>query len=306
MRIIGAQEAAEAVARGDAGKRRAEGEPGYGDRPDDPIDDDGRPVLRFPTPYRRTRDAVVPSASPPPLRGRGAAAPDESVDRAPHLITVPPQPDESFELPHYTDPPTGQVPKVVIDEDDPSDSWSGLGAVRTGSDQEQNFDDADDFSDLVDSGPRLGALEWGDRGRSRRLLRPRQRLRRLEWLRRRLRGDPRQPTCRGASHARRKGGRGGADHPTAGRNLPDGHRGRAALAILGLLCFKLGAVATTILVAVILWLAPSSSSAAVRDSGYNPATLLGLVAVAALAIAPLCETGDRLPDRSAASRSSPA
>src|SRR3954449_2393568 len=56
VRIIGAQEAAEAVSRGDAGRRRGEGELGFGDRPEDAVDEDGRPVLRFPRPFE-DRDA---------------------------------------------------------------------------------------------------------------------------------------------------------------------------------------------------------------------------------------------------------
>ena len=170
VRIIGAQEAAEAVARGDAGKRRAEGEPGYGDRPAGPDDDDDRPVLRFPTPMTTREPSsfgsvpVVRAEDPPP------AADDDEFDEVPMLserreitdehLVVPPRAEESFELPHYSDPPTGQVPRVVIDEtDDQAESWSGLSAQPHWKGEGKPFAGGDDFSDLVDSGPRLGALD---------------------------------------------------------------------------------------------------------------------------------------------------
>ena len=68
--------------------------------------------------------------------------------------------DESFELPHYSDPPTGQVPQVV-DRRGRRGIRQLVGSVSTGPrwrDQEQPFDDAD-FTDLIDDGPRLGALD---------------------------------------------------------------------------------------------------------------------------------------------------
>jgi phosphatidate cytidylyltransferase len=291
VRIIGAQEASEAVARGEAGRRREEGELGFGDRPEEP-GDDGRPLIRFPRPL----EAKDPSSfgAVPVVR---ADDDEEEIDddaTATHVIPTPPS-EESFELPHYSDPPTGQVPRVVIAEgDDGSDSWSGLSTGPRWRDQEQAFDDAD-FSDLIDDGPRLGALDepgegggdffdlgsdfddssgYGDTG---------------EVI----------PTRRrdAARHARRRrsggggGGGGGGDEfdASTGRNVPLAIGVGAALFALGLLCFKLGAVTTTILVAVVLVAAAVEYFGAVRAAGYNPATLLGLVATAALAIAPFSD-----------------
>ncbi|HVL03169.1 MAG TPA: hypothetical protein VM386_01900, partial [Acidimicrobiales bacterium] len=47
VRIIGADEAAEAIERGEVASRRGMGTPRYGDRPEAPPDD-ARPALRFP------------------------------------------------------------------------------------------------------------------------------------------------------------------------------------------------------------------------------------------------------------------
>jgi phosphatidate cytidylyltransferase len=277
VRIIGAQEAAEAMARGEVGRRREEGELGFGDRPDDPVEEDGRPVLRFPRSFEERDPSMEPVSQ---FVDEGQPADDEPTDS--HLIPSP-QPEESFELPHYTDPPTGQVPKVVVGEDDPSDSWSGLTSGPRWRDQEQTFDDPD-FSDLVDEGPRLGALsgssadeggDFFDLG--------------SDFDDSSGYGDDSEvipASRRAAARAANRGGRGG-NTTESGRNVPVAIAVGAGLAILGLLCFKLGAVTTTILVAVILVACAIEFFVAVRTAGYNPATLLGLVAVAALAITPL-------------------
>ena len=83
MRIIGAEEAAEALERGDVAQRRGDDEPRYGDRPTSPAADGPRPVLRFPLglvvgPARHR--AVAGRARRPDLRARRPAA----LDRAAH------------------------------------------------------------------------------------------------------------------------------------------------------------------------------------------------------------------------------
>jgi phosphatidate cytidylyltransferase len=65
VRIIGADEAAEALERGDVRRRLSEGEPRFGDRPPQPSADGPRPALRFPLgssddPASFERPATVP------------------------------------------------------------------------------------------------------------------------------------------------------------------------------------------------------------------------------------------------------
>ena len=279
VRIVGAQEAAEAVARGDAGTRRGDGEPGYGDRPEPPREDD-RPVLRFPSPIESRNPSsfgavpVVRVEDEPP--GDGLREPVAAAD-------------EPFELPHYSDPPTGQVPKVVIGEsDEQSESWAGLSSKPRWRDQDSHYDDEADFSDLVDSGPRLGALDdgvstaeddfFGDDldaptsgfGDENDVIPTNRR----EAARTAVRRDPRT----------RK-----SPEPTGqmGRNLPVAIAVGVGLLALGLICFKLGTVPTTLLITVVLTLSAGEFFATVRGAGYNPATLLGLASVAGFAIAPV-------------------
>ena len=65
VRIIGADEAAEALERGDVRRRLSEGEPRFGDRPPQPSADGPRPAMRFPLgssddPASFERPATVP------------------------------------------------------------------------------------------------------------------------------------------------------------------------------------------------------------------------------------------------------
>jgi phosphatidate cytidylyltransferase len=300
VRIIGAEEAAEAVARGDAGTRREPGEPGYGDRPAT-LDEDERPVLRFPSPIT-SRDPssfgavpIVTAGSPPsegdaPDAGPASGAEEGTDGGEPtgEHITAP-QGDIEFEMPHYSDPPTGQVPRVVIaDADDPSESWAGLSGQPRWRGEGQPFED-DDFSDLVDSGPRLGALDQsaeeffgddfdaptGGYGEPDDVMPANRRAAARTAVRR----DPRPP---------RQGG--GGDQPSsAGRNMPAAIGVGLALVAIAVICFKIGAIAATLLVAVVLTLCAVELFSTLRSAGYNPATLLGLVAVPALAIAPLAD-----------------
>src|SRR3954470_18344066 len=108
VRIIGAEEPAEAIARGEARGRRPEGIPRYGDRPEPPPDD-VRPALRFPLSGGSDPGDVVR----PRVSGTGGG---------------------TSSLPHWTDPPTGEVPRILpdpppVDEDAPGDdldAWSSF------------------------------------------------------------------------------------------------------------------------------------------------------------------------------------
>lgn len=128
VRIIGPDEAAEAIERGDIASRRSDDELRYGDRPPPPPAGP-RPALRFPL------DA---SADPSRIER-------PPVQPAPEPVTGP------VELPHWTEPPTGEVPAVLIGDDSPlmdddgdEDAWSSF-ATST-----PRWRDADD--------------DWGDEG----------------------------------------------------------------------------------------------------------------------------------------------
>ena len=157
VRIIGAEEAAEALERGDVAQRRGDDQPRYGDRPTSPADDGPRPVLRFP----------LGSSSDPSDIERPAVAPPEPPASEPI--------SEPVELPHWTEPPTGQVPQIIPDgggaptEPEGSDDWAGFAtSAPRWRDDTSTYDDDEGFEDVAawsdeHEGERLGALDITDR-----------------------------------------------------------------------------------------------------------------------------------------------
>lgn len=116
VRIIGAEEAAEALERGDVVPRRGDDEPRFGDRPPRPAVTGRRPVLRFP----------LGSSETDPI-------------------------SEPVELPHWTQPPTGQVPQILPDQPpagghDDQEDWAGFAtsSPRWRDDADQRYEDDDD------------------------------------------------------------------------------------------------------------------------------------------------------------------
>jgi len=150
VRIIGPDEAAEAMERPDVAARRRDDEPRFGDRPAEPPAGP-RPALRFPL------DAAAdPSRIERP-----------PVDPAPDPVTGP------VELPHWTEPPTGEVPSVLIgdggplleDDDEDLDAWSSFAtSAPRWRDADDEWDDDDFMTDLAQhSGEfRVGALADGE------------------------------------------------------------------------------------------------------------------------------------------------
>jgi phosphatidate cytidylyltransferase len=151
VRIIGAEEAAEALERGDVAQRRGDDQPRYGDRPTPPAADGPRPVLRFPL---------------------GSSSDPRDIDRPP---VAPAEPiSEPVELPHWTEPPTGQVPQILpeppADEGDDLDDWTSFAtSTPRWRDDADSFDDHEGFEDMQAWGeedeqePARGALDDRDR-----------------------------------------------------------------------------------------------------------------------------------------------
>ncbi len=219
VRIIGAEEAAEAAGRRDVVPRLPDDRPKFGDRP---ATADTPPPLRFPAPAAGDPNTfgAVPriSADTPPPPGIGGSTepmPDEGDAFAPggerdqgpapaapaptgpsmasdeddlgrmlggrrdrsdepsgrrsrrgrrrsrrgeptssgfeDLLPTEddlPQADE-HDLPHWTRPATGEVPKVLATEGGDEEVWSGLGSQPRWRD-DHGHDEVDDFADLTD------------------------------------------------------------------------------------------------------------------------------------------------------------
>jgi phosphatidate cytidylyltransferase len=154
VRIIGAEEAAEALERGDVAHRRGGDQPRYGDRPPPPAADGPRPVLRFPL---------------------GSSSDPSDIDRPP---VTPAEPvsepiSEPVELPHWTEPPTGQVPQILpeppSDEEADAEDWRSFATSTprwrddtSAADDHAGFADMRDWEDTDEPADR-GALDERDR-----------------------------------------------------------------------------------------------------------------------------------------------
>jgi phosphatidate cytidylyltransferase len=153
VRIIGAEEAAEALERGDVAQRRGDDQPRYGDRPHSPTGDGPRPVLRFPL---------------------GSSSDPRDIERP--VVAQEPI-SEQVELPHWTEPPTGQVPQLLPDAPDAPaeregdvDDWASFASSPRWRDDATSFERDEGYEDVASWGgqedvedERLGALDDSDR-----------------------------------------------------------------------------------------------------------------------------------------------
>lgn len=270
VRIIGAQEAAarEAELQG----RLPEDVPRYGDVPPQPSGP--RPAVRFPLPEDvEPRTAVV--STTPQATAPTAPAPD---------------------LPHWTEPPTGEVPRILATDDDDEDdleAWSGLTnrqpRWREGSDWEEA--DFDDDSLLADDRERMGALDEHREERDVFSFGGEDELFDDDDA---VDAAPARPTTtrirtrvpaetvdygNGGGNGHRGGGGGGGD-----RDLPVAIAAGVGIGVAALLAFRAGPAWAAGFATIVVLLAAAEVFDVFRRSGFKPATLLGLVATGSLMI----------------------
>ena len=320
VRIIGAEEAAEAMERGEVAPRLSDDKPRYGDRPSPPPDG-ARPALRFPLhadsdPSDVTRAPVLPT----------------------HLPGDDPSPSGSVELPHWTAEATGEVP-AATDED--LDAWSSFATSSParwhGSQDDWEAPDDEYTAALSDDEDRLGALDESDRPSDDDLFSfddvdelVEQRAAERAAVRSRdisggalLFGAPgtddptlddfddgpvfersdtvvigsadhhaqapaERPARRRNSRPPAPGGpvaRGADGGSGGGRDLPTAIAAGVGIAVLALVCFALGSAVAAALVTVILGLCAVEYFGAVQRAGARPAALLGLLATVTFPLA---------------------
>ncbi|MDY7101901.1 MAG: phosphatidate cytidylyltransferase [Actinomycetota bacterium] len=233
---------------------------------DDPKLDDA------PAPSPEAREPE-PSIDEPPGRS-------EHLDRIPRIdATAAGEPPEEVELPHWTAPATGQVPKVLLDDNN-SREWSSYGSTPRWRDQSSDWEaeDFSDVSDLADDESRVGALDSSDRPE------PDDFFSFDEF-------DTRQaPPSFGereatGGHSRYDLGRPPATEGETDRNVPLAIGVGAGLGVAAIVLFNLGAAATMGLVTLILFFAAVEFYASARRGGLHPATLVGLAACVGLPLA---------------------
>ena len=198
--------------------------------------------------------------------------------------------DDSFVLPHWTEPPTGQVPKVVIGDNAPEPESLATYGSQPRWREEGDHGGLADFDDLLDDAPALGALDessveddfFSRDGYS------------DDFLDDDLGGD--DDDLAGFDDdvvaPRRRAGGGGPRSEGPGGGAVGGDRPLGVaiavgvgLVAIGLLSFRLGAVTTTLLATAVVGMAGFEYFTAVRERGNNPATLLGMVSIVGLMVA---------------------
>jgi phosphatidate cytidylyltransferase len=283
VRIIGAEEAAEALERGDVAQRRGDDEPRYGDRPTSPAPDGPRPVLRFP----------LGSSSDPRDIERTPVAPSDPIS-------------EPVDLPHWTEPPTGQVPQILPDlPDDDRDDLDDWTSFATSSprwrDEGEPTQDHEGFDDMhawgeEDDEP-LGALDSRDRPTHDDYFTFAD-LDDPDATRSVLHDEPEErfgeawaddgydePPARPARLRRDEAMAPARARPTGGdRDMGLAVAVGVALLGLALILFNIGPGAAMVLVTLIVVVAAAEFFGVLRQVGYEPVTLAGIAGTAGLVV----------------------
>lgn len=289
VRLIGADEAAEALERDDTVRRRRGDEPRFGDRPSVPDAGPGgsRPTIRFPL------------------------GPDEEA-RPMGETWPPPRVGDDTALPHWTEPPTGEVPRIFAAEDleEEAGAWSGFSSGQPrwrgeGPDSDESYDD---FSRLADDETRVGALANDDGGDPDDFFSFEDESDERwdeeaepalvggdEWYEddddagglgtRTISSDPRRaaPSRRFDGPSIASGGGGGGSG--AGRDVPMAIGVGVVLGVAALAAFAAGPKFAVVLVAAVLAVAAVELFNVLRQAGYQPAILLGTAACVTLPLA---------------------
>jgi phosphatidate cytidylyltransferase len=276
---------------------------GRADRPGDPAGDHfGSPPAAVAVPVASAEPPGVEEAGspfvPPPPAEPDLALPEEGISlRSP---SGPP-------MPHWTDPPTGEIPRIGPEpgagsQPDDLDAWQALGARglrwRDGA---HDWDEVDDVGNLGDNEPRLGALNTTRTDHSD-LYSFDEQFERLEEERSGQHPvvepeppvvpppDPAPRAGSGASFTRGVQGRRGG--PRAPRPPANGGRdltsavlvGIALIVVLGV-AYLFGAAVMMLLSTVVVVACALELYNIIQRSGFRPATLLGLSATVAVMLA---------------------
>ncbi|HEX6311429.1 MAG TPA: phosphatidate cytidylyltransferase [Acidimicrobiia bacterium] len=255
--------------------RLAPDEPRYGDVPPRP-DPDVRPAARFPLPEDDDFDAWGDEEGP-----TWSASSQGATDAGAEEGSGP------VDLPHWTEPPTGEVPRIFADADrepvpdDDLDSWSSIsGSTPRFRSEAGDWAEGDFPGSLKDEDVAVGALadetlpvdedaEFDERVAARR------------------RGRGRQPAPPPPPEGRPLPRRGSLE---TGEELPAPVAGEEAqvdittrvvtavgIAVVALVMLALGRGPATLLVMAIVGLAAFELYVGFQRAGYQPATILGLL-----------------------------
>jgi phosphatidate cytidylyltransferase len=204
-------------------------------------------------------------------------------------------------MPHWTDPPTGEVPRILPGGDEPAaagsdddlEAWSSFAGSPRWRDQAGDWEAADfDAEALAGTESPIGALDERSRDDDD------------------LFGSLDQPATPPAAVSgtatvappatppvKPPRGRPRPTTPSTGekRDLPTAVATGLVLVVAAIVTFLIGPGAAMVLVTAILMLASIELFSSLRDAGYQPATLLGVVACGGLALAAFWQGESAIP-----------
>jgi phosphatidate cytidylyltransferase len=193
---------------------------------------------------------------------------------------------DELELPHWTDPPSGQVP--AVDPDDDLDVWAGLSTGPQWKGQGDENDGADDFSDLQDdpvqpepgSEHRPTTVAFDD------LADP------APMTAESSAGPPQRPSdapvAEGDNYPppiSESDFSGPPDGSGGGRDMNTAVAVGVGLVVAMFVCFFIGAAATVLLATAVISLAAAEFFSATKRAGYHPVPIIGLVGTAGVVLA---------------------
>jgi phosphatidate cytidylyltransferase len=314
VRLIRADEAAERVGRGNVVRRKPEGTPKFGDPPEKPSEGP-RPTLRFPLtdssdPADIARPKVRPADQPRASADQGGHEdePDDAdYDDEPEagrtesgsLFSRERDDTGTTELPHWTEPATGEVPRVILgedeeDDDEDAEAWASLSASQPRWRDASDWDDdeIDDLAVLGDDDTRVGALDQSSRPTDDELYsfddidEPRRQTRRPSPTSGPPASGPPQRAQRPRGpRPRESASRVAPPEEAVERNVPMAVGVGVVIGVAALIFFKAGAWQTMILVVLVVAAAAAEFFTTIRRAGHQPAQLLGLTACVAFPLA---------------------
>lgn len=266
-----------------------------------------------------TADEIAEASSRPDVATR---LPERELPPPPPPVMNVGPPTGEHEMPHWTEPATGQVPAVVIGDNAGDGDRASMADTPRWRSEHDTSDHGDLLADLAASEPdepvveRLGALDTDERISDEAYLnfddvelapQPRRRGARRGRSSRgaRQENDPLSaillpPDLVGSgtdaplppppSAGRTEPAPAPQEQPAApaaakSRNVPMAAAVGIGMALVAALLFKAGPLPTLLLIEVVLVAAGFEYFTAMQKSGFRPATLLGLAAVAALPVA---------------------
>jgi phosphatidate cytidylyltransferase len=249
---------------------------GFRPEDDDEQDDTGLYRVRPEDPSESV--TIIGPADEPPLRF-------DSDEESPLRF----EPDDTGPLPHWTEPPTGEVPRIFADDaaNDELDDWATSATQQPVWREDRAAFDTDDTIDFASlgEGTRVGALDeqaasvdpfFDDEPFT---PTPEPEQSRVTPIRTR-RPAPAAAAARPGGEERPFGTGG-----IAGRDLPMAVGVGVAIAAVAWILLAAGARYAMVLVVAVLGVAAVEFYDKLREKGYQPATLAGLVAVVAMPLA---------------------